>query len=127
MIRPQPWRIISGTTAFVSVNGAVVRTVTKRRHYPAPGAEGPRNPRQGLKSATLAATTSSSSIDSGEQTRLIPRSAATGRMGRRRHAGERLLERPSSSTEIHPHLRDDLGYICGVIGALGHYISVSIR
>jgi hypothetical protein len=51
------------------------------------------------------ATTSSSSIDSGEQTRLIPR----------------------SSTEIHRHLRDDLGYTCGVIGALGHYMSVSIR
>ena len=31
-IRPQPWRIISGTIAFASVGGAVVWTATKRRH-----------------------------------------------------------------------------------------------
>ena len=32
MIRPQPSRIISGTTAFASAKGAVVCTATKRRH-----------------------------------------------------------------------------------------------
>jgi len=30
--RGQPWRIISGTTAFVSASGAVVWTATKRCH-----------------------------------------------------------------------------------------------
>src|SRR6266849_7168891 len=31
-IRPQPWRIMSGTTAFASAKGAVVCTATKRCH-----------------------------------------------------------------------------------------------